>query len=70
MKDYKRVFQQLTHEEQQRMFEIMRKYKWILQKLETNEPLNEQEQLFLDYRPHQINDRLGIDLVEREVFFT
>lgn len=69
MKNYQRIMAQLTHEEQQRLFDIMRKYKWILQKLESGEPLNGREQFFLDYRPHQVNDKLSIDLVEREVFF-
>lgn len=69
MKDYKRIMQQLTHEEQARLFDIMRKYKWILQKLENDEPITEIEQDFLDYRPYYVNDRLGIDIIEREVVF-
>lgn len=69
MKDYKRIMTQLTQEEQARLFDIMSKYRWIIQKLENGEPITEIEQLFLDYRPHQVNDKLGVDLVEREVFF-
>lgn len=69
MKDYKRIMQQLTHEEQARLFDIMRKYKWILQKLENGEPITEIEQDYLDFRPHYVNDQLGIDIIEREVVF-
>ena len=69
MKNYKKIMAQLSYEEQQKLFDILRKYNWILQKLENGEELNEREQIFLDYRPHRINSNLSVDLVDREVFF-
>ena len=70
MKNYKKIMAQLTQEEQQKLFDILRKFNWILQKLENGEELNEREQIFLDYRPYRINSNLSVDLVDREVFFT
>lgn len=69
MKDYKRIFQQLTHEEQQQLFDFIRKYKWIIQKLEDGESLNERELRFLESSPHYVNKRLGVDILEREIIF-
>lgn len=69
MKDYRRIFQQLTHEEQQRLFDIVRKYKWILQKLEERQELTAVEEQFLESSPHYVNDKLGVDIVEREIVF-
>lgn len=68
-KDYEKILAQLTQEEQERLFLIMRKYNWVLNKIDAGQSLTQAEQDFIDFRPHEVNRQLSVDLVERTIFY-
>lgn len=67
---YIKLFSSLSLEEQRELFEIKRKYNWILNKQRSNEQLRKVEEEWILNRPHYIStNRIGIDLVEGELIY-
>ena len=68
-REYKRIIASLTHEEQQRLFDILRKYNWIMAKLERGEQLRKVEDDFLFEKPHKVTDELAVDYIEGRIVY-
>lgn len=67
---YSRILRSLSQEEQTELFEIKRKYNWILHKLKTGAPLRRIENDWLQTRPHYIaSEKIGVDIVEGELIY-
>lgn len=67
---YSRILRSLSQEEQTELFEIKRKYNWILHKLKTGAPLRGIENDWLQTRPHYVaSEKIGVDIVEGELIY-
>lgn len=67
---YSRILRSLSQEEQTELFEIKRKYNWILHKLKIGAPLRRIENDWLQTRPHYIaSEKIGVDIVEGELIY-
>lgn len=61
------IIKDLPLDEQQTYFQLLQMYNAIIDKLNNRANLTKEEDFFLFSRPHNVNDFLEVDLIEREV---